>query len=158
MAETLLGASCPTNSVAPVLVITGMVATDVACDSSFDPVGEILKPFATGPNLAQFATYEKLLSGFLKAQTHPLSIGEDNSRRAAVYELESGLLEDRDDSQKLVRLGHGREPSPRSFHAPDRRYAHLRFAREFLLGPPQVRARHAYLSVDDAHSANASMF
>jgi hypothetical protein len=39
---------------APVLAIPGMVATGVEYDSSFDPVGEILKPLAAGPILAHF--------------------------------------------------------------------------------------------------------
>jgi hypothetical protein len=34
---------------APVLAITGMVATDVEYDNSFDPVGETLKPIALTP-------------------------------------------------------------------------------------------------------------
>jgi len=38
---------------APVLAITGMVATVVEYDDSFDPVGEILKPIAAGPSLVQ---------------------------------------------------------------------------------------------------------
>jgi hypothetical protein len=40
--------------VAPVFAITGMVATDVRYDSSFDPVGETLKPIAAGPSLVHF--------------------------------------------------------------------------------------------------------
>jgi hypothetical protein len=36
---------------APALAITGMVATGVEYDSSFDPVGEIFKPIAAGPTL-----------------------------------------------------------------------------------------------------------
>ncbi len=40
---------------APVLAITGMVATVVEYDGSFDPVGEILKPIAAGPSLVQFS-------------------------------------------------------------------------------------------------------
>src|ERR1700692_1049939 len=43
---------------APVLAIPGMVATGVEYDSSFDPVGEILKPIATGPSLAHFPEEE----------------------------------------------------------------------------------------------------
>ncbi len=39
---------------APVLAITGMVATVVDNDSSFDPVGEITKPIATGPSLVRY--------------------------------------------------------------------------------------------------------
>jgi hypothetical protein len=36
---------------APVLAITGLVANAVGSyDRLFDPVGEILKPFVTGPN------------------------------------------------------------------------------------------------------------
>jgi hypothetical protein len=38
-----------------VLAITGMVATVVDWDSSFDPVGEILKPIAAGPGLVYFS-------------------------------------------------------------------------------------------------------
>jgi hypothetical protein len=40
---------CPKVSMAPVLAITGMVA-GTANRESFDPVGEISKPFVTGPN------------------------------------------------------------------------------------------------------------
>jgi hypothetical protein len=40
-AETLLGASCPINSVAPVLAIPGMVADCCPARQEFDPVGEI---------------------------------------------------------------------------------------------------------------------
>jgi transposase len=36
------------------LAITGMVATDVEYDNSFDPVGETLKPIAAGPGLVRF--------------------------------------------------------------------------------------------------------
>jgi hypothetical protein len=43
---------------APVLAIPGMVATGVEHDSSLDPVGEILKPIATGPGLADFPEEE----------------------------------------------------------------------------------------------------
>jgi len=39
---------------APVLAITGMVATAVGNDGSFDPVGETIKPIATGPSLVHF--------------------------------------------------------------------------------------------------------
>src|SRR5580693_7166736 len=46
MADTSIGALCPITSMAPVLAITGMVART----TSFDPVGEISKPFVTGPN------------------------------------------------------------------------------------------------------------
>jgi hypothetical protein len=53
-AEDEIGASCPINSMAPALAITEMVATGVEYDSSFDPVGEILKPLAAGPILAHF--------------------------------------------------------------------------------------------------------
>jgi hypothetical protein len=49
MAETFIGAMCPRVSMAPVLAITGMVA-GTAHRESFDPVGEISKPFVTGPN------------------------------------------------------------------------------------------------------------
>ena len=43
---------------APVLAITGMAATVVGYDSSFDLVGEILKPIAAGPSLVQFQQQE----------------------------------------------------------------------------------------------------
>ena len=49
VAETFIGAVCPRVSMAPVLAITGMVA-GTANRASFDPVGEISKPFVTGPN------------------------------------------------------------------------------------------------------------
>src|ERR1700756_3944000 len=49
VAETFIGAVCPKVSMAPVLAITGMVA-GTANGASFDPVGEIPKPFVTGPN------------------------------------------------------------------------------------------------------------
>jgi hypothetical protein len=51
--------SCPINSVAPVLAITGMAATDVDYDNSFDPVGETLKPIAAGPSLVHFPEREE---------------------------------------------------------------------------------------------------
>jgi hypothetical protein len=41
-----------------VSAITGMVATGVEYDSSFDPVGETLKPIATGPSLTHFLEEE----------------------------------------------------------------------------------------------------
>ena len=43
---------------APVLAITGMVAIVVDQDSSFDPVGEILKPIAAGQGLVHFLQQE----------------------------------------------------------------------------------------------------
>jgi len=49
VAETFIGAVCPKASMAPVLAIPGMVAGTANCES-FDPVGEISKPFVTGPN------------------------------------------------------------------------------------------------------------
>jgi hypothetical protein len=49
VAETFMGAVCPKASMAPVVAIPGMVAGTANCES-FDPVGEISKPFVTGPN------------------------------------------------------------------------------------------------------------
>lgn len=44
---------------APVLAIPGMVADGYPIGRSFDPVGEILKPIATGPSLVHFLEKEK---------------------------------------------------------------------------------------------------
>jgi hypothetical protein len=57
MAETSNGALCPITSLAPVLAITGMVAGTLNSES-FDPVGEIRKPFVTGPNRIPISTKE----------------------------------------------------------------------------------------------------
>jgi hypothetical protein len=54
-----IGAWCPINSMAPVLAIPGMVADGCSMEQSFDPVGEILKPIATGPSLVHFPGKEK---------------------------------------------------------------------------------------------------
>jgi hypothetical protein len=47
---------------APVLAIAGMVANVVVLDRLFDPVGEILKPFVTGPNSILISTEENRMS------------------------------------------------------------------------------------------------
>jgi hypothetical protein len=44
---------------APVLAIAGMVAKSGPSDCLFDPVGEILKPFVTGPNSILISIKEK---------------------------------------------------------------------------------------------------
>jgi hypothetical protein len=51
------GASCPTVSMAPVLAITSLVQGS-GCSRYFDPVGEFLKPFVTGPNRIPISSKE----------------------------------------------------------------------------------------------------
>jgi hypothetical protein len=56
-ADTSTGASCPITSMAPVLAITSLVARTWMY-GPFDPVGEISKPFVTGPNRISICTKE----------------------------------------------------------------------------------------------------
>jgi transposase len=72
---------------APVLAITGMVATVVENDSSFDPVGETLKPIAAGPSLVPYPTTGegKMATGPMN-RTHRKELARE--LRAATPQLE----------------------------------------------------------------------
>ena len=59
---------------APVLAIPGMVADGFPIGRSFDPVGEILKPIATGPSLVHFLEKEKEMAQVLVVEDNRASL------------------------------------------------------------------------------------
>ena len=66
------GASCPTISMAPVLAITCLVAR-TWMKRPFDPVGEFLKPFVTGPSRIPISIKENRNEDGQKAVAEPKS-------------------------------------------------------------------------------------